>query len=410
MTFDRIKRAPGTTRFGTLVALVQLLGGPFASGIESVYLTGVPDYDWHGGCFGTATGNLMGYWDRHGFPNFYTGPTAGGVAPLHSFGFNAGIRSMWASAAGLDQRPLNQPGHTDDYWIDYESALPDPYRTAGRREHTPDCLGDFIGLSQQKWSNLNGECDGNLDAYCVNFFAHDGSRRVNYTPSDPGGGPIPDIQSGLRAWTRFRGSTADTFSQLSDFNPDSPTGQGFAFADLKAEIDAGYPVLLFMQEFGVFSRSIGSLSKQNPIIHALLAYGYLIDDNGQEYVRYRTSWASGDRQFSAWTSDNWTPNGELNLPLRGVIGYRPRPALLGVQRTANGLRLTWEGPLGTLRDDTTDLERPLHAYVVERTASLTNPEWQTATSPVVGLETVLPDCCEETSFFRVRLVAPAREP
>src|SRR2546421_9091574 len=83
------------------------------------YLLDVPDYEWHAGCFGTACGNLMGFWDRNGFPDFYTGPTAGGVAPLDSSGGNAGIMSMWASQAGLDGRPADKPGHMDDYWHFY---------------------------------------------------------------------------------------------------------------------------------------------------------------------------------------------------------------------------------------------------------------------------------------------------
>ena len=45
----------------------------------NVYLTGVPDYDWFYGCMGTASGNLMGFWDRHGFPDFYTGKVNGAV-------------------------------------------------------------------------------------------------------------------------------------------------------------------------------------------------------------------------------------------------------------------------------------------------------------------------------------------
>ena len=72
---------------------------------SDVYLLGVPDYNWYAGCFGTASGNLVGYWDRHGFPDFYTGPTSGGVAPLNNCGTNIGIRSMWASKAGFDGRP-----------------------------------------------------------------------------------------------------------------------------------------------------------------------------------------------------------------------------------------------------------------------------------------------------------------
>src|SRR5688572_2650836 len=80
-----------------------------------VYILDVPDYDWHAGCFGTATGNLAGYWDRNGFPNFYTGLVGGGLAPLNSFGGNTGIQSLWASQAGQDGRPVSKPGHMDDY-------------------------------------------------------------------------------------------------------------------------------------------------------------------------------------------------------------------------------------------------------------------------------------------------------
>src|SRR5688500_6405180 len=115
---------------------------------SNVYLVEVPGYSWYAGCFGTATGNLMGYWDRRGLADFYTGPTAGGVAPLDNAGSNVGIRSLWASKAGFDGRPADQPGHIDDYWtryasdgdFSYQDTGPDPYLTAGRTEHTPDCI------------------------------------------------------------------------------------------------------------------------------------------------------------------------------------------------------------------------------------------------------------------------------
>jgi hypothetical protein len=379
------------------------LGGLAA---ENVYLTDVPDYAWHFGCFGTATGNLMGYWDRHGLPDFYTGPTADGVAPLNSFGSNRGIRSLWASESGFDGRPADRPGHIDDYWRAYESVAEDPYHAAGREEHPPDCTGDFIGLSQKKWADLGGECAGNIDGYAFNFFESTGERRVNHTPATAAGMPIPDIQSGLRAWTEFRGAAAETFSQLSDVNPEVAQGKGFSFADLKAEIDAGYPVLLFMQPYDQLSRRLGGQSGQNPQIHALLAYGYVIDDTGAGYVRYRTSWASGDTQFNVWTSDNWTPNGELNLPLRGVIGYHPLPRLVEVTRDAGSVRLRWHGPMSVLRDELYESERPVHYYVVERTTSLLDPDWQVVAGPEASLEATLSDCCEGEVFFRVKLLPP----
>src|SRR5687767_10525608 len=195
----------------------------FAS--QSVQILDTPDYAWHAGCFGTASGNLMGYWDRHGFPNFYTGPTAGGVAPLDAYGENVGIHSLWTSQAGLDGRAIDEPGHIDDYWTfynsasySYESTAPDPYVTAGRAEHAPDSICDFIGSSKNAWVDLDGECDGNIDAYSFNFWDKQGGRRVNFTPP----GNIPDIQSGWRAWTEWRGNKASVFSQLAEFNPEKP--------------------------------------------------------------------------------------------------------------------------------------------------------------------------------------------
>ena len=64
---------------GLALGVVQAADRPASA---HAYLTGVPDYEWHIGCFGTATGNLMGYWDRHGLPDFYTGPTGGMVATV----------------------------------------------------------------------------------------------------------------------------------------------------------------------------------------------------------------------------------------------------------------------------------------------------------------------------------------
>lgn len=403
-------RRPSASRLPALAAgLAFALPVLPSSAFENVYLTGVPDYEWHLGCFGTATGNLAGFWDRHGFDNFYTGPTTGGVAPIHSFGANGGIRSLWTSAAGLDGRPVSRPGHEDDYYRFYQDTGSDPYAAAGRAEHEPDCIGDFIGLNQRKWADLGGECTGNIDGYSFNFFDRDGHRRDNFVPRDAGGRVVPDIQSGLRRWAESRGSTVDTFSQLADFNPDCTAGQGFTFAELKAEIDAGYPVLLFMQPFDEFSRTVGGISGLNPEIHGMLAYGYLIQDDGTAYVRYRTSWASGDRQFSPWSGEDWTPEQQLNLPLRGVIGFHPRPRLREYERRSSGLRLTWEGPLSVLRDEVTGAESPVHRYVVERALPGTLPlNWEAVTQPVADFSAEVPiDAAVPGALYRVRLLEGA---
>lgn len=372
--------------------------------VVNVYLTDVPDYKWHAGCFGTACGNLMGFWDRHGFPDFYTGPTGNGVAPLDSNADHESIVSLWASKAGRDGRPAGQFGHEDDYWVGYERTDPDPYVTAGREEHSPDCIGDFIGLNQRKWTNMNGECDGNIDAYSFVYWDATGLRRTNFTPSDEAGLPTVDIPSGLRAWTEYRGSQADTFSQLADFHPDIPANTGFTFEDLKAEIDAGYPVLLFMQDAGPKWRSLPGMEKANPVIHGMLAYGYYIDDEGNNYVRYRTSWASGDNQLSRWIWANWTPEGSLNLPLRGVIGYRPLPRITSTERAQGQITLRWHGPAAQLMDSTVGEVIPLHSYVVEKTISLINPRWTAVTEPTFEQEASFTEEPGETAFYRITLL------
>ena len=86
---------------------------------------------------------------------------------------------------------------------------------------------------------------------------------------------------------KWRGYDADVFTQLVDFNPNTPPGKGFSFADLKREIDSGFPVLLWLQPTNEFSRpldmgSINAMPHANPRTSTMLAYGYYVgDDNSQ---------------------------------------------------------------------------------------------------------------------------------
>jgi hypothetical protein len=372
-----------------------------------VILTEVPDYAWDAGCFGTASGNLMGYWDRHGFPDFYTGPTGGGIAPLTSEGSNQGIKSLWASRAGLDGRPSGQFGHMDDYWTAYENTGPDPYALAGRAEHSPDCIGDFTGLSQNKWTNMDDECDGNIDAFSFVFWESSGKRRTNYSPEPQNGEPVPDIPSGLRAWTAYRGYESDAFSQLAEFNPNVPTGNGFTFADLQGEIDAGYPVLIFMQQYNEFSRSLPGMPKANPEIHGMLAYGYYVSDSGERYVRYRTSWASGDRMLSPWSSDEW----QAQLPVRGFIGYHPQPQITQSVGQGNTLQLAWDGPSSVLSNLVDHTSAPAHWYVVERATTLSPANFAPVSEPTADRSVTVTNCCSDVrAFYRLKMLAPAERP
>src|SRR5213075_548516 len=116
---------------------------------------------------------------------------------------------------------------------------------------------------------------------------------------------------------------------LTEFNPNVSAGRGFTFNDLKAEIDSGSPVLLFLQSFTQFSRAMPAtgttvMPRANPAVHGMLAYGYYIADDGTQMVHYRSSFADdpiGQNQILAtWNPDAWS----LSLPVRGVIGFHPK--------------------------------------------------------------------------------------
>ncbi|MBU0677718.1 MAG: LamG domain-containing protein [Verrucomicrobia bacterium] len=242
----------------------------------NVIISDTPDYAWHFGCFGTASGNLIGYWDRHEFPQLYTGVVNSGVAPLDSGGANADIYTMWTSHAGHGGRSSTNRGHVDDYFgaypADYQTTN-DPYKINGWTVHSNDCIADFLGMSHYNWTNLNGECDGNINAFCVNYWDTSGARRVNFRPPSQDGKAVPDIQAGLRDFTQYRGYRADTFSQLAEVHSLTPAGTGFTFDNMIDEIDAGFPVLLFLQNTDM-SRDGGT---RNPSIHGMMAYGYSYD-------------------------------------------------------------------------------------------------------------------------------------
>jgi hypothetical protein len=385
-----------------LVAVGLALLGPLdhALAANNIFILDVPDYNWFYACMGTAAGNLMGYWDRHGFPDFYTGRVNGGVAPLNTSGANQAITSMWASQAGVDGRDPHNPGHVDDYYRGFEDTGPDPYTAAGRPEHEPDCIGDFIGMDQFKWQNLCNECSGNIDGFCFVSWDPSGARRINYVPDPAQADPDVDVQTGLRAWTRWRGYDADVFTQLTDFNPNTPWGQGFTFADMQAEIDAGYPVLLFLQSYDQYSRTIGSAVNVNPEIHSMLAYGYYLN-NGVNYVRYRTSWASGDNCLSAWNSLNW----QAGMPVRGVIGFHPTPKIRLCSLAQGDLTLGWDGPASYVCDATLHTTNLVHGYVVEMSATCSPPDFQPVSAVILANRFTITNC-PSPAYLRLKLVRP----
>ena len=190
---------------------------------------------------------------------------------------------------------------------------------------------------------------------------------------------------------------------MTDFNPTVSGGRGFTYADLKTEIRAGRPVLLFMQPSGDFSRTVAGVGGVNPEIHGMLAYGYWIDNDGTEYVRYRTSWASGDQMLSPWTAAPWLP-GTLGFPLRGVIAYQPVPKIRSIRRDGGEVVIAWDGSVAKVRDGLSGERRQAQQFVVERADALDASVWTPVSDRLEVREFRGPAPSGGNAFYRVRSV------
>jgi hypothetical protein len=200
----------------------------------------VPAYDWVFGCSSVSASMIGAYFDRNGLPNIYTGPGNGGVMPMD----NSTVWGTWsdgyetyplnpliASRNGLDGRASR--GSIDDYWVKYDSTAQDPYITGGWAQHTPgDAFGDYMKTSQSAYSNPDG----------ATYF----SWYTNGTPLTCAGMVSLGLSGrdgtyGRKLFYEARGySVSDCYNQQTD----NIIAGGFSFANYRAQIDAGYPVLL----------------------------------------------------------------------------------------------------------------------------------------------------------------------
>jgi len=219
-----------------------------AAGIN--VLDEVPAFDWCFGCSATSAAMMMGYYDRHGYPDMYTGTANGGVCPLSNctsetcdtIGCN-GHCSLSATELGLDGRSVR--GNVDDYWIGYGNCDDDPWITNGWEEHLyEDCTGDFMGTNQSSFNN----CDGATSFW----FYQGGAPLCSYEPG-PG---YRDGGFGLALFVESRGYTVLQCCNQYIQGQGTDPNLGFTFEDFKNEIDAGRPVLVQVTN------------------HTMLGYGY----------------------------------------------------------------------------------------------------------------------------------------
>jgi hypothetical protein len=209
-------------------------------------LTNVPAFNWSFGCSATSAAMIAGYYDRIAYANMYTGPTTGGVMPMDNSSWPDWIDShgdtrhqcpLSATHNGLDGRVTY--GHVDDYWIYYGQPGPDPW-DGHWTEHTyGDCTGDYMKTNQ--WVNPAGgfNTDGGTTFY--NYL--DGSP-LRWNDMETYGIDIYDGGYGVKLFYESRGYTVtDMYNQYIQGQGSNPA-LGFTYAQYKAEIDAGRPVMI----------------------------------------------------------------------------------------------------------------------------------------------------------------------
>jgi len=244
-----------------------------AAGIN--ILTNVPASTWAFGCSATSAAMMFGYYDNSGLTNMYAGPTNGGVFPMTNATWGTvvintetrALNPLSATRNGLDGRVIK--GHVDDYWIKYGNTASDPFITGSWTEHTKgDCTGDYMGTNQSSVSNSDGS---------TTFYNYeDGSPLFDYTACEPS---YRDGCHGMNLFVESRGYAVQSSGNFNQYiyGYDGNT-LGFTFADFKAEIDAGHPVLIQVEG------------------HTMLGFGY--DDAGStiyihdtwDYLDHTMTW------------------------------------------------------------------------------------------------------------------------
>ncbi len=240
----------------------------------------VPAFNWVFGCSSVSGAMIAGYYDRNGFPNMYTGPTDGGVMPLNNSSWptwSDGYKTypnlpLAASHNGVDGRTTR--GSIDDYWVKYGSSAQDPYITNGWTQHTwGNAIGDYMKTSQSAY----GSTDGSTSFWNYNSASQLTCNAMETTSSDGHTLSWNDGTYGRKLFYEARGYTVTTcYNQPTD----NRYAGGFSFAQYKAEIDAGRPVML------------------NLAGHTIVGVGY--DDTGNtvyihdtwDYSNHTMTWGS----------------------------------------------------------------------------------------------------------------------
>jgi len=242
-------------------------------------LSNVPAFDWSFGCSATSAAMIAGYYDRTGYGNMYAGPTDGGVMPLD----NSSWSDWWDGSAWRHQCPLSAThntvdgrairGHVDDYWIQYGSATQDPFITNGWTEHTyGECTGDYMKTNQSNYGNTDGS---------TTFWYYTTGAPISAAQLEALGVGYYDVDGGygLKLFYESRGYTVTNMYNQYIKGQGSNSALGFTYAQYKAEIDAGRPVMIHLVGHTIVGLGYDDTSSNLMYIH-----------DAWDYTTYTMTW------------------------------------------------------------------------------------------------------------------------
>lgn len=209
-------------------------------------LPNTADYAWWYGCSPTSVGMLLGYYDRNGYlGNAYDNLIPGGMAESTGYGANA----------PLAQAAIASDGYIADFWTGYGNSGDDPLASGRTRPDGFNSLADFMGTGQD---NLDGEGNGNIDGSTTFWFYQDNSRLYTHDLFSYGYDTFNRSGTfGIYEYISHTGYDLGTpevstalFNQYIAGYRSEP--KGFTLEEYRAEIDAGRPVILHLDNHTVF--------------------------------------------------------------------------------------------------------------------------------------------------------------
>lgn len=310
----------------------------------------VPAFDWFFGCSATSGAMIAAYYDRNGFPKMYSGLTDSGIMPLDSSvwpswtdGYGATYEQcpLTASHNGLDGRTTR--GSIDDYWVQYGSSALDPYITNGWTQHTwGNAIGDYMKTSQSGRSNTDGSTTFYNYTETANRLTCSIMESYEYIYTTDG-------TYGRKLFYETKGYTVtDCYNQRTD----NKISGGFSFAQYKAEIDAGRPVMINLAGHTVVG--VGYSDPSTVYIH-----------DTWDYATHSFTWGgyySGMELLSVSIVNLEPPEtGLLNGTAQDEISGNP---IVGATVTALGASRTTSGPGGAY-----SFSLPTGVYTITTSAS-----------------------------------------